>query len=129
MLAHWKIERKITLALQHTEKQKLTAAVLNHLRQAHPDAGPRLHFANPYQALVATILSAQTTDEQVNRVTPLLFKKYPDIKALADADTSDVEETIKSVGLFRNKAANLVATARIILDEHEGEVPADFDSF
>jgi endonuclease-3 len=123
-----KVERKITLTLQHTEKLKLTAAVLKCLRQAHPDAGPRLHFSNPYQALVATILSAQTTDEQVNRVTPLFFKKYPDIKALADAEVSHVEEIIKSVGLFRNKAAHLVAAARIILDEHKGEIPDDFDS-
>lgn len=109
-------------------QKKLTASVLSHLRQAHPDAGPRLHFSNPYQSLVATILSAQTTDGQVNRVTPLFFQKYPDIETLAAADVSEVEETIKSVGLFRNKAAHLVAAARVVLDDYEGEIPADFDS-
>ncbi len=117
------------MTLQNTDKQKkLTTAVLNHLRQAHPDAGPQLQFSNPYQALVATILSAQTTDEQVNRVTPLLFEKYPEVKDLAGASPTDVEEIIKSVGLYRSKAAHLVAAAKIILDEHQGKIPADFDS-
>lgn len=122
------LERKITLTLQKTRKQKLTTTVLNYLRKAHPDAGPQLMFSNPYQALVATILSAQTTDEQVNRVTPLFFKKYPDIKTLADADISDVEEIIKSVGLYKTKAAHLIAAAKMILNKHKGEIPDDFDS-
>lgn len=122
------LERKITLTLQKTRKQKLTTAVLNYLRKAYPDAGPQLLFSNPYQALVATILSAQTTDKQVNRVTPPFFKKYPNIKALADADISDVEEIIKSVGLYRTKAAHLIAAAKIILDNYNGEIPDDFDS-
>lgn len=124
-----RLGRMITLTLQNTEKQrKLTAIIITHLRQAHPDAGHRLHFSNPYQALVATILSAQTTDEQVNRVTPALFKKYPDVEDLAEADPADVEKIIKSVGLYRSKAAHLVAAARIILDEHKGKIPDNFDS-
>jgi len=102
--------------------------VLDLLRQHYPDAGPRLVFSNPYQALVATILSAQTTDEQVNRVTPALFEKYPDVKALAEADPADVEDIIKSVGLYKSKAAHLVAAAQKILTDYQGKVPADFDS-
>jgi endonuclease-3 len=109
-------------------RRKLAAAVLNRLRQAHPDAGPRLLSSNPYQALVATILSAQTTDTQTNRVTPFLFKEYPDAQALAAANPAAVEKTIKSVGLYRAKAAHLVAAAKMIEDEFAGEVPADFQS-
>lgn len=123
------MERKITLSFHNLiEKRKLTAAILNHLRQAYPDAGPRLNFSTPYQSLVATILSAQTTDEQVNRVTPLLFEKYPEVEALAAADPADVEKIIKSVGLYRSKAAHLVAAAKKILEDYQGQVPADFDS-
>ncbi len=108
--------------------KEFTAAVLDRLRQEYPDAEPRLIFSNPYQALAATILSAQTTDEQVNRVTPALFAKYPAIKDLAEANPADVEETIKSVGLYKSKAAHLVAAAKKILSDYQGKVPADFDS-
>jgi endonuclease-3 len=87
-----------------------------------------LLFSDPYQALAATILSAQTTDEQVNRVTPLLFEKYPEVKDLAAADPADVEKTIKSVGLYKSKATHLVAAAKMILADYQGKVPADFDS-
>lgn len=110
------------------QQKRLVAEVLKRLSQEHPDAGPRLHFSNPYQSLVATILSAQTTDQQVNRVTPILFERYPDIGSLAGAATGEVAEIIKSVGLYRSKAAHLVATAEMIVEEYGGEVPADFDS-
>jgi endonuclease-3 len=97
--------------------------VLERLRQAYPDAGPRLNFLSPYQALVATVLSAQTTDFQVNRVTPALFARYPGPQSLAAADAGDVAEMIRSVGLYRTKAAHLVAAARLIMQQYGGVIP------
>jgi endonuclease-3 len=97
--------------------------VLERLRQAYPDAGPRLNFLSPYQAMVATIISAQTTDSQVNRVTPALFARYPWPQNLAAADAGDVAEMIRSVGLYRSKAAHLVAAARLIMQQYGGVIP------
>ncbi len=99
------------------------AEILRRLREAYPDAGPRLHFRSPYQALAATILSAQTTDSQVNMVTPALYARYPDLSSLAAAEANDVAEIIKAVGLFRTKAAHLVASARMIMLHYRGEIP------
>lgn len=110
------------------QQKKLAAEILKRLNREYPDAGPQLHFSNPYQALVATILSAQTTDQQVNRVTIPFFAKYPDIESLAGADLDEVAEIIRSVGLYRSKAAHLVAAAKMIIEEYGGKVPADFDS-
>ncbi len=110
---------------EEKREKRLAAEVLKRLSRVHPDAGPRLHFSNPYQALVATILSAQTTDEQVNRVTSLFFKRYPDVTALARASVDEVADVIKSTGLYRSKAAHLVAAAQKIAAEHGGEVPSD----
>src|SRR5690606_34781420 len=78
---------------------------------------------NPYQLLVATILSAQCTDARVNLVTPALFAKYPDAAALAEARQEDVEELIRSTGVFRNKAKSLIGMARGVTAEHGGEIP------
>lgn len=113
---------------EEKQQKRLAAVVLERLGGEHPDAGPRLRFSNPYQALVATILSAQTTDDQVNRVTPLFFEKFPDIATLARARSADVAEVIKSTGLYRSKAAHLVAAAKKIAGEHNGEVPGDLES-
>lgn len=108
------------------EKAKLkrkATRVLELLRQEYPDAGPRLHFLSPYQAMVATIISAQTTDFQVNRVTPALFARYPVVQRLAEADAGDVAEMIRSVGLYRAKAEHLVAAARQIMQQYGGVIP------
>ena len=99
--------------------------ILDILKSLYPDAKPALHFANPYQLLVAVILSAQCTDVKVNMVTPALFAAYPDAAALAAADPLEVEGYIKTCGLYRNKAKNLVETAKRLVAEHGGEVPAD----
>ena len=108
------------------EKAKLkrtTAMVVERLRQEYPDAGPRLNFLDPYQAMVATILSAQTTDVQVNRVTPALFARHPVVQSLAEAGVDDVSETIRSVGLYSAKAEHLVAAARLIMQQYGGVIP------
>jgi endonuclease-3 len=95
------------------------------LADEYPDAHCELDFESPFQLAVATILSAQTTDERVNSVTPGLFARYPDAEALASADQRDVEEIIRSTGFFRNKAKNIIGFARGLMAEHGGDVPAD----
>ena len=101
--------------------------ILTELERLYPDARPALHFKNPYQLLVAVILSAQCTDVKVNMVTPALFEAYPDAAALAAAEPEDVEPYIKTCGIYRNKARNLVLTARALVSEYGGEVPADHE--
>lgn len=102
--------------------------ILAELARLYPDAKPALHFANPFQLLVAVILSAQCTDVKVNMVTPALFAAYPDAQALAEAEPEQVEPYIRTCGLYHNKAKNLVAMARTLVREHGGEVPADHDA-
>ena len=98
------------------------------LGEEYPDAHCELDFTNPFQLAVATILSAQTTDERVNMVTPALFERYPDARALASAQQEDVEEIIRSTGFFRNKAKSIIGFARGVMAEHDGEVPATMDA-
>ncbi|GFN22413.1 MAG: endonuclease III [Thermoanaerobacteraceae bacterium] len=98
-------------------------AVLQALERAYPHAGPQLKFENPFQLLVAAILSAQTTDKQVNKVTARLFAKYPTPRDLAQVSPDELEEDIKSLGLFRSKSRNLVAAAKMLLAQYGGEVP------
>jgi endonuclease III len=97
------------------------------LARIYPDAKCALSFRNPFELLVATILSAQCTDELVNRVTPALFARYPNARALAKADLSDVEELIHATGFFRAKSKNLVTMAAALVDRHAGEVPRDLE--
>ena len=99
--------------------------ILAELERLYPDARPALQFENPYQLLLAVILSAQCTDVKVNMVTPALFAAYPDAAALAQARVEDVEGLIKTCGLYRSKAKNLVETAKILVSQYGGEVPAE----
>lgn len=98
------------------------------LTAEYPDAHCELDFEDPFQLAVATILSAQTTDERVNMVTPELFRRYPTAKALASAPQEDVEDIIRSTGFFRNKARNIIGFARGLMADHGGEVPASMDA-
>ncbi len=100
-------------------------AVLRGLAEQHPDAKPELDFTNPYELLVATILSAQCTDKQVNKVTPALFKAYPTPSDLASAEPEEIEPFIHSCGFYHNKAKNLVLACRDIRDRFGGEVPGE----
>ena len=93
------------------------------LAEEYPDAHCALTHANAYQLGVATILSAQTTDERVNMVTPGLFERYPTPAHLADARPEDVEEIIRSTGFFRNKTKNIIGFAQGVTDRHDGDVP------
>lgn len=107
-----------------TLKHKQAAIrVLSVLEQVHHDAHIALEFSNPFELLVATILSAQCTDVRVNQVTRDLFRKYPSVKAYAEANLNELEQDIRSTGFFRNKAKNLIGCAAAILDRHAGEVP------
>jgi endonuclease-3 len=97
------------------------------LRLAHPDAHCELNHENALQLLVATILSAQCTDERVNKVTPDLFAKYPNAFALAEADREEVEQIIRSTGFYRNKAKNIQTAAQRLVMIYGGEVPAKLE--
>jgi endonuclease III len=93
------------------------------LKEAYPDAKTELDWENPLQLLVATILSAQSTDVRVNQVTKGLFEKYPTAHDYAQADLDLLEEEIRSIGFFRNKARSIKGMARVLVEEHGGEVP------
>lgn len=99
-------------------------AILAALREQYPDAGPELHFTNPYQTLVAVMLSAQCTDKQVNKVTRALFERFPTVRAMAEASVDEVYPMVKSCG-FSSKASNIVNACRLIMQNHGGEVPGD----
>ncbi|WP_052022542.1 endonuclease III [Actinotalea ferrariae] len=94
------------------------------LAQRYPDAGCELDFTTPFELLVATVLSAQTTDVRVNQVTPALFARHPDAPALAGADRTELEELIRPTGFFRAKAQSLLGLAQALVERHGGEVPA-----
>ncbi len=100
-----------------------TRAILARLRTQHPGADTELHFRNPYELLVATILSAQCTDERVNQVTPALFARYPDARALVKATTDELELQIQSTGFFRAKSRSLTGMAAAVVQKHGGEIP------
>ncbi len=97
--------------------------ILDALERAHPEATCALHHRNAFQLAVATILSAQCTDERVNLVTPGLFARYPDAASLAAAPLADVEEIIRSTGFFRAKARSITGFARGLAEKHGGQVP------
>ena len=97
--------------------------IIQRLRAAHPDAHCELNYETPAQLLVATILSAQCTDKRVNQVTPTLFAQYPTITDFAAADRSELEESIRSTGFFRQKARFIQESAHAIVHQHGGEVP------
>lgn len=101
--------------------------VINQLDLLYPDAGCSLNYENLYNLIVAVVLSAQTTDVSVNKVTPALFKKYPTVFELADANIVDVENIIKKIGLYKNKAKNIVCMANDIVQKFDGNVPDNFD--
>lgn len=106
-----------------TRKRERAEAVFDLLHREHPDAHCALDHSNPFELTVATILSAQCTDERVNQVTPELFREYPDAESLAGARQEDVERIIHSTGFFRNKAKNLIGMADAVVERHGGEIP------
>jgi endonuclease III len=101
--------------------------ILSELDTIFPKASCALTHKNPWQLLAATILSAQCTDERVNKVTPVLFKKYPTIEAMANASQDEVATEIRSTGFFNNKARSLIGAAKTILADYKGQVPRSME--
>ncbi|HEY2785592.1 MAG TPA: endonuclease III [Fimbriiglobus sp.] len=102
-------------------------ALLDALATAYPNAKCGLDFQSPLQLLIATILSAQCTDKRVNLVTPALFKKFPSAKAFAKANVEAIQSMIQSTGFFRNKARNIQACCKVLVENYDGEVPSTLE--
>jgi len=105
-----------------------TQRIIEALAGLYPGADTELHYRNAFELLVATMLSAQSTDARVNMVTPGLFKRYPDARALAKATPAELEPQILSTGFFRQKSKALVTMAEILVRDHGAQVPADMDA-
>jgi endonuclease-3 len=105
------------------KKNDLALEVFKRLKKLYPDAHCELSHSNPFELLIATILSAQCTDVRVNMVTPALFKKFPTPQAMAKAKLVDVQEAIKSINFFNNKSKALIGCAKMLVDKHRNEVP------
>jgi endonuclease-3 len=111
------------LPMTRTKVMKRAAAILEELRVLYPGAATELEAANPFHLLVAVVLSAQCTDKKVNEVTPGLFARWPDPASLGGAPLEDVEQALRTLGLFRTKARNIIALSRRLSEEHRGRVP------
>jgi endonuclease III len=112
---------------QWTSKKKRALEVLLRLKRLYPDATCSLDYTTPVQLLVATILSAQCTDERVNKVTPALFARFPDARSMANADIIELEALVRSTGFYHNKAKNIQGACRKIVEEFNSEVPQQMD--
>lgn len=104
-----------------------TKKIVEILKETYPDAKCELNYETPLQLLVATVLSAQTTDKKVNEVTKELFKDYPDLDAFLEITNDELEERIKQIGLYRNKSKNLILMFRQIKEKFNGEVPTTME--
>ncbi|OJY31187.1 MAG: endonuclease III [Myxococcales bacterium 68-20] len=122
-------KKHATPAARSSTKQKMAppALALEKLREMHPDAHCELDHVGPFQLLVATVLSAQTTDVNVNKATPKLFERFPDARSLAQADPTDVEPYVSTLGFFRQKAKSIVGLSKKLVEEFGGEVPRRLD--
>ena len=107
-------------------KKEITQ-MLDALRDRYPEAGCALVHQNTYQLLISVVLSAQTTDKSVNKVTGELFAKYPSPADLAEADHQDVIDIIKTIGMYKTKSRNIIALAGELVEKHGGQVPEDYD--
>ena len=119
--------RKVPKPKNTAERKARLERILGELDSLFPSATCALHHKNAWQLLVATILSAQCTDERVNKVTPALFKKYPTIQDLAEASQDELANDIRSTGFFNNKARSLIGAAKKIMSEYKGQVPRTMD--
>src|SRR3954464_4357628 len=110
-----------------TKKQERANDIVVRLKQMYPKAKCALDFTNAFELLIATILSAQSTDSRVNIVTKSLFRKYPSPQAFADASQVEMERAVKQTGFFRNKAKAVIAASKVLVERHNGEVPRTMD--
>ncbi|PSF35686.1 endonuclease III [Aphanothece hegewaldii CCALA 016] len=117
----------MSLTRKWASKKQRALEILLILKRLYPDATCSLTYETPVQLLVATILSAQCTDERVNKVTPALFARFPDAKSLASADREEIEILIRSTGFYRNKAKNIQGACQKIITEFAGEVPQQME--
>ena len=108
--------------------KKKTVEILDLLKEAYPEAGCALEHVNVYELIVCVVLSAQTTDASVNKVSPALFAAYPDAFALADASQEDVMDIIRTIGMYKTKSKNIIALARALCEKYDGQVPEDYDA-
>ncbi len=108
-------------------KKERAAYVIDALKKLYPDVKCSLNYSTPLEMLIATQLSAQCTDANVNRVTESLFKKYKSVKDFAEADLQTLGEDIRSIGLYRNKSKNIIGTCKKIIADYGGEVPSEMD--
>jgi endonuclease III len=117
------------IAKPRTKAEKLARveSILKVLDEVYPNVTCALHHTNPWELLVATILSAQCTDERVNMVTPGLFRKYPRIEDFASADPGEMGKDVYSTGFYNNKAKNIIGAAKKVLTEFGGEIPRDIE--
>jgi endonuclease-3 len=123
-LAHRRRKPRPSLRLgSRADVRNRTLLAAERLAVAYPEAETALLHKDPFELLIATILSAQTTDERVNAVTPVLFKRYPNAAALAEAGPPDVERIIQSAGFFRNKTRSIIACAKALVERFDGQVP------
>ncbi len=109
-------------------KEKLALEIVSRLKQEYPDVGCTLDYDQAWKLLVSVRLAAQCTDARVNVVVQELYKKYPDVNALADAEAEDIERIVKPCGLGKSKARDISACMKILRDEYDGKVPDDFDA-
>ena len=109
------------------DKKVRAKSIYRILSKNYPNVRCELDYKNPYQLLVATVLSAQCTDKRVNQTTPALFKKYPNPKKMAKADLKDIQRLVKSTGFFRAKAKNIKSLSNKIMEEFDGDVPSNLD--
>jgi endonuclease-3 len=113
----------MSITRKWSAKQQRALEILIRLKRLYPEAPCTLNYETPVQLLVATILSAQCTDERVNQVTPALFGRFPDARAIAAANLEEIENLVRSTGFYRNKAKNIQGACRMIMAEFGGEVP------
>ncbi len=119
--------RKVAKPKNAAGRKARLERIFSELDKLFPQATCALHHENPWQLLVATILSAQCTDERVNKVTPELFQKYPTVQDFANASRDELAQDIRSTGFFNNKSRSLIGAARQLLAEHQGQVPQTMD--
>lgn len=116
-----------TMESYSVDERRNARVILNRLAKLYPDIGTALAYSEPWQLLVSTVMSAQTTDENVNKVTKVLFAEYPTPEDLAAANPEDVEKIIFSTGYYRQKTKSIIALCGDLVDRYDGEVPADLD--
>jgi len=109
------------------DKKDLAIKILSILEKKYPNPRTKLVWKTPWELLVATILAAQCTDDRVNKVTPVFFERWPDIKSLAHASQKEVEQVIHSTGFYKNKAKNLINASKKILTDYNGQVPSTME--